>query len=243
MKPRPIPQKLPGEMSKEELDDAVKKTVEAFFSGTGKRKQQEQKHFHLPPAKLRQMVEAEQKKRRQARKPSPPSDFDRTLSKIIKKAAKAGKTVAQLGEQELQSVPPLVIANEYGSNIDMLDMMEIPTDKEVDMTELANFYAMRGIDLGDFLFESAPVADEWQKYEHGRSLWNPKTINELGTQLFKLNTLYLDACHRKEFYISVRIKDDHWFRGDDVMYIEFAELHQLVHRNSLDKTLISCYCL
>jgi len=38
VKPRPIPQKLPGEMSKEELDDAVKKTIEAFFSGTGKRK-------------------------------------------------------------------------------------------------------------------------------------------------------------------------------------------------------------
>jgi len=66
------------------------------------------------------------KKRREAQKESSSlSDYDRTLRKSIeeekKKEKRARKGVAQLGEQSKQSVPPLVIRNEYSSNIDVLD--------------------------------------------------------------------------------------------------------------------------
>ena len=57
------------------------------------------------------------------------SDYDRTLRKSIeeekKKEKRARNGVAQLREQSKQSVPPLVIRNEYGSNINVLDQ-QIP---------------------------------------------------------------------------------------------------------------------
>jgi selenophosphate synthetase-related protein len=69
----------------------------------------------------------------------------------LEKIVKAGKGVAQLGEQELQSLPPLVIDNEYGSNI---DLPQIPQDRDVDLVELCNFYATtRGVDITDMLFK------------------------------------------------------------------------------------------
>jgi len=183
--------------------------------------------------------EFEKKQREKEKKPSPPSDYDRTLIKEVKRAKKAGKQVAQLGEQQLQSIPPLKITNQYGSN---QKMMEKPIDKEIDLMELAQFYHDQGLDIGD-IFPPAPTVDTWQKFEVGKSLWNPDTMSKLGTQMYLLNKWYLEACGRGESFICVRIKEEHWFRGDDVMYIEFAELHQLCHMKDLDKTIISCYCL
>jgi len=86
------------------------------------------------------MVEAEQKKRHEAQKESSSlSDYDRTLRKSIeeekKKEKRARKGVAQLGEQSKQSVPPLVIGNEYGSNIDVLDQ-QIPADLKFEELEI-----------------------------------------------------------------------------------------------------------
>ena len=70
------------------------------------------------------IMDAHQKKVRAARKASPKSDYDRTLSKSIEEAKKtmkrAGKGVPQLGEQEKQSVPDLVVGNEYGTNMDII---------------------------------------------------------------------------------------------------------------------------
>jgi hypothetical protein len=141
----------------------------------------------------------------------------------------------------LQSLPPLVIDNEYGANIDLL---QIPQDRDVDFVELCNFYATtRGVDIADMLFETASVVDRWKKFELGTSLWDPEKLHELGTQMYLLNKWYLDACAQKKKILSIRVKDEHWFRGNDIMYIDFSELHQLCHLGALDKTIIRCYCL
>ena len=65
-------------------------------------------------------------------------------------------------------------------------MMQKPIDQEVDMMELVQFYQDQGIDIGD-IFKPAPVVDTWQKFEIGKSLWNPDTTNQLGTQMYLLN--------------------------------------------------------
>jgi hypothetical protein len=41
--------------------------------------------------------------------------------------------VAQLGEQAQPSVPPLLVENQYGSNMSMLD--QIPNDVQMDQFE------------------------------------------------------------------------------------------------------------
>ena len=125
----------------------------------------------------------------------------------------------------------------------MLDSMKLPTGEDIDMGELAQEYSKVGLDLTPLL-EPMPVVDIWQsKFERGRSLINPDKYKEMGTRMYELNQWYLDACKRDEEYILLKIRDEQWGHGDDIIFIYFQELHQLCHMNSLEKSLISCFCL
>jgi hypothetical protein len=250
-----IPKKLSYEKTDAELNASVKSDVDSFFkklkTEREAKRNPEKPYLLLRPEDLRQRVEAEQKKRREAQKESSSlSDYDRTLRKSIeeekKKEKRARKGVAQLGEQSKQSVPPLVIGNEYGSNIDVLDQ-QIPADLKIE--ELEIFFAETGLSLAQMIagapIESAPQIDHWQKeYTYGKSLYNPAALSKLGTQMYMLNKWYMEACARKaDDYICVRIRNYHYFRGDDIIYVQFNELHQLCHMDALDKSLMSCFCL
>ena len=86
-------------------------------------------------------------------KRSPPSDYDRTISKSIEMEKKKekmewkGKGVAQLGKQTRQSVPALVVGNQYGSNMSMLD--QIPGDMQMEHLEI--FFEETGLTWGQML--------------------------------------------------------------------------------------------
>ena len=116
---------------------------------------------------------------------------------------------------------------------------------DVDFEDLIRFYEDTGLDLAQVLTEgpSAPKVDPWKKFEHGKSLYNLEALGELSTQMYLLNKWYMAACKREENFVSVGVKNQHYFRSDDVIYVQFGELHQLCHLDSLDKSLISCYCL
>ena len=88
---------------------------------------------------------------------------------------------------------------------------------------------------------SIPTAnfDIYQTYQYGRSLVNPKSLSSLGTQMFLLNKWYLRACENEEAWFVVRIRPEHYSIGCDILYIEFNELHQLLNRDALDKSLLS----
>ena len=135
--------------------------------------------------------------------------------------------------------PPLVVPNEYGSNLNL-------TEEVGSYESLLQFYHDTGLNLTQVLAEgpSALKVDPWKKFEHGKSLYNPKALGELGTQMYLLNKWYMTACEQEETtFVSIRVRNQHYFRDDDVIYVEFLELHQLCHLDSLDKSLISCYCL
>ena len=92
---------------------------------------------------------------------------------------------------------------------------------------------------------SIPTAkfDIYRTYMYGRSLVNPKSWSSLGTQMFLLNKWYLRVCDNKEAWLLVKIRPEHYFNGYDIIHIEFNELHQLLNQDSLDKSLLSCWCL
>ena len=76
-------------------------------------------YFYLPPDLLRMKVD---QKKRESQRTLPKSDYNHSLTKsfeAVQKKTRAGKGVAQLGQQSQQSVPPLIIHNEYGSNLDV----------------------------------------------------------------------------------------------------------------------------
>jgi hypothetical protein len=214
--------------------------VKSFFEKVSKqreaRENPEKPYFYLAPDLLRKKVD---QKKQESQKTWPKSDYDRSLTKSFEatqEKTRVGKGVTQLGQQSQQSTPPLIIRNEYGSNLDLPD---------VDFEEMVWFYEDTGLDLAQVLTEgpSAPKVDHWKKFEHGKSLYNPEALGELGTQMYLLNKWYMATCEWEENFISVRVRNQHYSCGDDVIYVEFLELHQLCHLDSLDKSLISCYYL
>lgn len=244
--------KLPYEKTDEEVLAASKAEVKAFFEKckANRKAEQEPPYLMYPRSKLRQVVQKMTDANRAASKQpgSTISDYDRTVLKKIKAdKRKVQQKVAQLGEQAQQSVQPLVVANEYGSNANLL-AMTIPAN--VDLDELGNWMEETGLPLEALLGRTdAPIhggVDDYQsRYIYGRSMCHPEKVRGLGTQIYKLHEYYLrvSSKHKEEELIAVRVRDRHYFRGDDVIWIDFSEVHQLLHMNALDKSLMSCYCL
>jgi hypothetical protein len=77
------------------------------------------------------------------------------------------------------------------------------------------------LDLAQVLVEgpSASKVDPWKKFEHGKSQYNLEALGELGTQMYLLNKWYMAACERGETFVSIRVRNQHYFRGDDVIYV------------------------
>jgi hypothetical protein len=85
--------------------------------------------------------------------------------------------------------------------------------------------------------------DIYRTYLYGQSLVNPKYYSPLGTQMFLLNKCFLKVSDNDEAAWNVaRVRPEHYL-GYDVVHIEFNELYQLLNRDALDKSLVSCWCL
>ena len=115
-------------------------------------------------------------------------------------------------------------------NLGLMHQANIPPD--VDLDRLGEFIEETGLDLyqmfGDGNIESATEVDIWKKnFVLGQSLYNPQALGDLGTQMYLLNKWYMQASTGGDFCDGVRIRDEHWFRGDDIMYVDFAEFYQL----------------
>jgi hypothetical protein len=142
-------------------------------------------------------------------------------------------------------VSSLVIGNEYGSNMNVLEQIS----RNVNLDQLDEFFVKTGLSISQMLggapIKSAPKVDHWKKeYVYGKSLYNPKKLRELRTQMYLVNKLYMAACRRKvDDYICIKIRNYHYFRGDDIIMVQFNELHQLCHMDVVDKSLVSCFCL
>ena len=92
----------------------------------------------------------------------------------------------------------LVVANEYGSNI---EVYRPDNSGEVSVQDLNVFFEQTGLTL-DQVMGKAPIqnleVDTWKTYKFGKSLYNPAALNELGTQMYLLNKWYMQACGRGE---------------------------------------------
>ena len=85
--------------------------------------------------------------------------------------------------------------------------------------------------------------DIYWTYVYDQSLVNPTYYSSLGTQMFLLNKWYLKVTENDEAaWLVARVRPEHYL-GYDVVHIEFNELHQLLHRDALNKSLVSCWCL
>ena len=78
---------------------------------------------------------------------------------------------------------------------------------------------------------------------YGQPLVRSDQILLLQTQMRKLHDWYMQACKEENIMLIVGIREEHYFRGNEEIHIDFEELFQLFNQDALDKALISCYCL
>ena len=116
------PEKLPTEKSMEELEESSRAQVKAFFAQKKKERQDPVKELlkNIPRETLERTVD-----NLYIPPVRPLSDYERGIDKQhssqMEETKKCGKKVPQLGEQEVQSIAPLIVpfykAALYNDNI------------------------------------------------------------------------------------------------------------------------------
>jgi hypothetical protein len=207
-------------MTLEELQVSTQGNAAAFFE----QKKKERQEARLDPIKeLLKTIPTEVKDRTvdNIYDPPPPplSDYERGIDKVLssqKEENKAcGKRVAQLGEQEAQSIPPLFVPSEA---------------REIEHGEVV---------IGD---TGCPIAQIRIQYKFELGLPLVENPSALTTQLYKLHTWYMAAAKKGSTYLMAGVKEHHLFR-EYAVQVEFSELFQMYNQRALDKSILSCYCL
>ncbi|KAK1612186.1 hypothetical protein QYE76_035859 [Lolium multiflorum] len=159
------------------------------------------------------------------KRPELRADYDRSLGQSSR-ASKEAKKVAQLGQQDKQSIPHFVVQS-Y-DDPETASMIEREARAQGASVEYEDYY---------------PTAEVVNKYRYGHDLVKPGELARLGTQMRRLHEWYLRACRRSDRYLTVYLRDEHYFRGREEINLEFEELFQLFNQDALDKAVISCYYL
>ena len=77
----------------------------------------------------------------------------------------------------------------------------------------------------------------------GEPLMWPELIDMLPTRMHELHNLYLKYSSEGNIMFAARIKDSHFHRGMDDVWIELVNLWDLYHQDALDKSLLSTFCM
>jgi hypothetical protein len=159
------------------------------------------------------------------------SDYDRTILKSDTAKRSKGKSVPQLREQ-MNSCPPLQVFPDVQYDPDIIAMYK--EEAEAVGMSVAQY-------LSKYDFPTVEVVA--YQYRHGIPLIRPEEIPNLPTRMRKLHKWYMEASQHGHNWIILGINDEHYFRGNDDINIEFAKLFQLYNHDALDNLMISAYCL
>ena len=100
------------------------------------------------------------------------------------------------------------------------------------------------MDLAQVLAEgpSALKVDPWKKFKHGKSLYNPKALGELGTQMYLLNKWYMRHVNGERTLFLLELETNITSVAM-TLYMSSLENYTNYAIWTLYKSLISCYCL
>ena len=169
------------------------------------------------------------------------SDYERSINKSFHQKGsrsshsagsnKCGKTVAQLGEQTVQSIAPLKVNT--GKQQEVTDeQIALAADLGFTIEEFMNQFG-----LPDHVFER-------RKYVPGEPMVTDEEEKLLSTQMRHLHQWYITEAmpfNIPGFWIPV--KRDYFDNGTGDLWIANEELFQLFHQLALDKSIVSLYCL
>jgi hypothetical protein len=81
------------------------------------------------------------------------------------------------------------------------------------------------------------------KYDFGKSLIPCELVLEFPTQMCRLHDYYMLASSNGVFMMGVRVKDEDYFHGENMIWLHFEESYQLYHQDALDISFISTWLL
>jgi hypothetical protein len=137
----------------------------------------------------------------------------------------AGKQLRSSENRKNQSLPPLnVFSDDDPETARLVAQMARHLDTTVNYT-------------GNKDFPMAELA-----YKYGNPLLRVDQLPHLQTQMRRLHNWYLQASAEGSIMLITSIRDEHHFRGNDEIHIEFEELFQLFNQDAIDKSLASYYC-
>ena len=205
-----------------------------------------------------------------ARAPAPKpvdSDYERQIRKLhrarLQKEAsssssqqaagkKCGKTVPQLGEQAAQEISPLVVPTTHERSTRAkyycVQTVSVPQQGDVVITEEHIMQAhILKISVGQLL-EIEPMSPlkeseiKW-KYVWGQPLVHPDKVKDLPTRMYELHQWYMNITKiSNRVSLMVNVKEEHYFH-EKALSVEYSELFQLYNQDTLDKSIVCCYCL
>ena len=106
---------------------------------------------------------------------------------------------------------------------------------------------MLGMTVGQFLEIElmSPLREEEikRKYVRGQPLVELDEVKNLPTRMYELHQWYMNITKiSNRESLMVDVKKDHYYH-EKAVAVEYSELFQLYNQDSLDRSIVSCYCL
>ena len=167
-----------------------------------------------------------------------PDDYERYIlkahaaKKSTRGSGKCGKSVAQLGKQKKQSIPPLKVPS-------------TAAHEEIDPEFVAMYgeaAAAAGLSITEYL-NVIPTGDLALQYRYGHPLVTREEEKDLPTKMRRVHNWYMKATANSDNWITMEVRNEHHGYGERIILIEFVELFQLFQLRALDKSIVSAYCL
>ena len=155
------------------------------------------------------------------------------------KERRAGKKIAQLGEQANQSLPPLQVSSDIVAN-DPGGMVADIVAK--DLSGMVPGYN----NLGDYLPDDVHydfLEVEEHSYVYGKPLG--KDEKSLATMVRRFHDWYMETCRESggTNTLYLRVKEEHDLVRIDLLIVPFEEFFQWFNQKALNKLTVTCYCL
>jgi len=203
---------------------------------------------------LSNLTRAEQKK-------AEISDYDRSLIKSFQKRKKAERA-ERLAKSTTKPVSPKskvkpasprskvkpVTPKSKRSTIPQLgEQPEQRLTKLPDEHELRIQRQMRETGLSREVLTgqaSPPKAEvtRWH-FELGKPFVPPDDVKKLQTKMYLFNGWYMVQASKGRKMFGCRVKDEDFFNGEETIWLEFRDIHEIYQRDALDISLIQIWVL
>ena len=136
----------------------------------------------------------------------------------------------------MQSIPALIVPTHVSTGADQL----VITDDHRRMAEEAGITVYRLLEIEPM--ETFKEEQLKRKYARGEPLDKPEEIKHLSLRMYKLHEWYLREAKYRSRVPHGENQPEHYFH-EKAIWVEFQEQFQLFNQDTLDKSIVSCYCL